>query len=98
MELEYSEKEILLATYKVALENNALLRLMINNQLTLMKAINVPPNLDKTIYNSLLPVPDETLLLSPLQTILHSAESIALLLEDRVWQWAQINHSKIKTS
>lgn len=88
-QLEFTTDQLQLIAYKIGLENNAMLRIMLANQAKIMDALNIEPEIPTAAYSDLLPV-QKVGNKSSVELHLELAEAISNLLQHRAWQWVQL--------
>ncbi len=88
--LPFTDDQMALAAFQLSIENNALLRVLLGNQLDIMERLEIEPRLNENIYSELMTSYkyDNK---NPIQISLRGAEDIAVLIEKRVWEWSALN-------
>ncbi|SFW16833.1 hypothetical protein [Chitinophaga sancti] len=96
MEHQFTDDTLRLATYKLAVENNSILRIMLNNQVLIMKKLGIEFN-----EKSVAPPFPSLISESPLdenaeyRVFLEAGEMIEKAVTERSWNWAVDNDSSL---
>jgi hypothetical protein len=87
---EFSENEVKMATYLLALENNAFLRVMISQNIKIMQKLGIEVEIPRNAADHLIPGTklDEH---DPYPLIIDTIEEVAAVLQHRVWEYLQMN-------
>jgi hypothetical protein len=90
LRLVFTDDQLALAAFQLSMENNALLRIMLGNQMAIMNKLEIEPRLDENVFSELVPglQYDKA---NPIQVSLKATELIASLLEKRAWEWSTNN-------
>lgn len=86
MEDKLSDQQMRQAMFKLAVENNALLRVMLNNQVQIMKKLEVPPHLTVPFIEAIGDEPESSDAI--LRLHLQVAEKMESGVTKRAWNWA----------
>lgn len=94
--LNFQENEIRLASLRLAIENNSMLRLLLNNQMKIMEKLEIEsgfPESVKSISNTLIPGrKNEDDDYNPV--INEAVDILSELIQKRAWEWAKMNLGK----
>lgn len=88
--LQFTEDQLKAASFQLALENNAMLRVLISNQIKIMEKLEIENDLAKNAFDDLVPGsrPDDV---DTYPLVIKSCELMTGLIQTRVWEWTQMN-------
>ena len=75
------------ALFKLAIENNAMLRLVLNNQDRIMNHLGLQPELPALVINDVAPVEVHTEAFDQIPRSQNHIKPVSLLLRDRLWEY-----------
>jgi hypothetical protein len=90
----FTDRELRLAIFKTGLDNASMLRIVLANQVKIMKKLGIEIDVPGDIYNDLMPGSsyddkNETSLLYK------SVDPISGLLQKRTWEWVHMNQAAV---
>jgi hypothetical protein len=88
--LVFTDDQMALAAFQLSMENNALLRIMLGNQIAIMQRLDLEPRIFSEVWNELFPE-HEYDATNPIDKLLMGTELITSLLEKRAWEWSTLN-------
>jgi hypothetical protein len=92
--IEYTTEGLLLASYKMAVNNNAMLKLILNNQIAIMTKLEVTPP-DPRVFFEPEPKPNDPLLAEIAKSFLTLADGMESLSHDTAWNFAVSNDKNL---
>jgi hypothetical protein len=98
--IKFTNGELAAATFRLAVENNAFLRMMFQNQLIMMEKMGINIG-DAKMIERLEVVENEMYPGSEIKKselyvpLMIRVEMLSDLIQERTWQWVKMNHSTI---
>ncbi len=92
----FTEAELLLATFKSTLDNGAMLRLALSNQVKIMQALKIDIDLPEEVFSDLSPEGNSNNM-SELTVLIKSVGPISMLMQKRAWEWVKMNTTENPT-
>lgn len=84
---KFSQEEMIIASYRLALENNALLEVMMGNQVAIMRKLDLPIAIKSDTWNQVIPQLPNQKPDKEFQKMRADAAHLAQLTQIRIWEF-----------
>lgn len=91
----FKDFELPVAALKIQIENNAMLRLVLDNQRQIMDRLGIQQEFPNYVFNDVSPVENKADLKDAWRKENH-IRTLWILIKDRLWEWVQLRASFTK--
>lgn len=92
----YTPEQLRMVTFKLALENAAMLRMMLANQVLIMEKMGIKFTIDENVFNDLLPNPE--VIISDVTKVMSAIDPLSKIIQKRAWEWVNMNDAEVAAS